>query len=141
MSDALAKQPTPPPELKTDSWDSVEDQLKKGASLVVVAFVHMWSAPALHVVTSLNRIKPEASFAHIFIVNVDSEPVRSREFRLRSTPAVCFFFDGKPLTVRRPDWEDQRFFVGAMPEDNWLDLIRHARDAGERGKLIVYADF
>jgi len=126
----------------SDSWLLVEEHFRTGKEkLVVIAFVHFWSSPSLHVIASLSRIKSEVSFARVFAINADNEPAKCREFRLRSTPSVCFYYDGKPLTVRRPDWEDQQFFVGAMPEDNWLDLIRHARDAGERGKLIVYADF
>ncbi len=138
--------------VRYDSYTLVGDALRTGLSraaiaasgnvaaqrasrLVVVAWIDRWAPPAQALASALEamRMGGEVPFAQIFVLDAAAERERAWEAGVVSTPSVHFFWDGEPVVVRRPDWEDGYALVGAMSSDRLLEVIRHARACGDKG--------
>ena len=64
---------------------------------------------------------------------------------MASTPALFFYLDGEPMLVRRPGWEDDRKYRGALVAAQLLEIIRHARSLcggdGSSEPAVLSLDF
>eukprot|EP00753_Platysulcus_tardus_P016806 PLAT6052.1.p4 GENE.PLAT6052.1~~PLAT6052.1.p4 ORF type:complete len:136 (+),score=45.81 PLAT6052.1:572-979(+) len=127
-------------------WAAVDEQLAKSKTgerpLCVVAFISDWSPAALHMAHQLDELNRsgDVHFAHLFTVNADSAEGAVEKYDISSTPALMFFWAGEPLTVRKPDWDDDVKLMGAISDESLVDVIRFARETGERGKSILLVD-
>ncbi len=77
---------------------------------VVGCFTHSCSPAAMFVakqVTAL-RDRGDASFASFFVMDTNTEEgaARASELGITALPAVCFWYHGRQLTVRRPGYTD-----------------------------------
>ena len=39
-------------------------------------------------------------------INAEEDRAKCIELGVASPPALVFYFDGKPITIRRPEWDD-----------------------------------
>lgn len=152
-----------------DSWLAVERELEQrgaaapaeqksgggasgGQGLVVVSFAHAWNPGALFSALAVEQLRsgPDISFARVFIVDPDVDRVAMHQhgategnqpLDVVATPAFAFFWKGKVMTVRRPDWDDDVKFVGALDTEKILDMIRHARETAYNNEMLIHVDF
>ena len=122
---------------------------QRAPRLVVVAFVETWAPPSLTTAVALEAVRMAGdvqAFSQIFIVDASTERDAAWEAGVVSTPALLFYWDGEPVLVRRPAWEDDNKFAGAASVERLVEIIRHARDccdkcAAESASLVVGLDF
>lgn len=143
-----------------DEYSLVQDAISSARSLVhesedaapvprltVVAFIDKWAKPAMAVASSLEAIRMHRDverFARLFIIETNCERDKSFEFGIASTPAIVFFWGGRLVTVRRPDWDDDKKLVGALSQETLLEVLRHARECcanNTEGDLVLSLDF
>lgn len=137
-----------PPTLRFDSYGSVQEALRAGAGrvavaaqgsleaqraprLAVVLFADEWAPPALATAAALEAVRSGGDvqgFAQLFLVDASEERDHTWEAGVVTTPALTFYWDGEPVLVTRPDWEDDYKYCGAMSIDRLLEIVRHARD-------------
>ena len=67
------------------------------------------------------------------------------EAGVTSTPAVIFYWEGRPAVIHRPGWEvDNK--LKAIPNDKLSEVIRHARDCctkceSDGSPLVINFDY
>lgn len=132
--------------------------------LVVVVFVDKWSPPAMRLALDVEvlRTSNDVRFAQLFVVDaaqarrcvrpalrcatehplaVVQEREAAWELGVTATPAVLCYWEGKPVTVHRSDWEGGFTFVGAISRPQLVEYLRHTRDCcvdcSERGRPLV----
>ena len=80
------------------------------------------------------------AFAQLFVLEATAEHECCWELGVVTTPSVVFFWDGTPVCVRRPDWDDDTKLVGAQTQEILLEVIRHTREcclqAGEHDPVL-----
>ncbi len=62
------------------------------------------------------------------------------ELGIAVSPALIFYWDGVPLTIRRPEWDDDIKYAGSITKEGLLDLIRAVKDAALRGSKMIHCD-
>ena len=88
-----------------------------GAGLVVACFAHAWNPGAVFTALAMEQLRsgPDISFSQAFIIDPDVDRVAMHEHGAKegnqpldvvASPAFAFFWQGKIMTVRRPDWDD-----------------------------------
>ena len=88
----------------------------------------------------------QRSAATLLRPRASQEQEAAWELGVTATPALLFFWDGKPVTIHRSDWEGSFAFVGAASRAQLVELIRHTRDCcvecSDKGApLVVGIDF
>ena len=75
---------------------------------MIGCFAHKWNRCAASVVKSLHElcIEGEIHFAQLCFLDADNERRKCIDLALVSTPALLFYWDGQPVTIRRPEWDD-----------------------------------
>ena len=120
----------------------------RGSTLVVVCFAHAWNPGAVFTALAMEQLRsgPDISFARAFIIDPDVDRVAMHEYGAKEgnqpldvvgSPAFAFFWRGKIMTVRRPDWDDDVKFVGPLDGDKLLDMIRHARETAYGNEMLI----
>ncbi|KAJ4457659.1 hypothetical protein PAPYR_6797 [Paratrimastix pyriformis] len=146
METGAPQQPT----IQFETWADVSNAIQKSRipssgvpRLVVVCFCTPWNPTSRMSARYFKELSegPDARFAKISIVNAEAELSACHSMTIHATPAVQFYWDGQLLTIRRPDWDDDTKFVGSTTKENWLELIRYARDAGLKHNSILYVQF
>ena len=94
-----------------------------------------------HLVYLASHLCFQITFANVFIVDADIERSCCTKLGIHCTPALLFLWNGKPLTVRRPNWDDDVKFCGSISAENLLDLIRYAQDTGITKRRFLNVDF
>lgn len=51
-----------------------------------------------------------------------------------------FYYGSTAMIIRRPDTDDDNKMVGDTSKDNWLGLVRAAKECGDRGQMQLYVD-
>ncbi|KAL1511140.1 hypothetical protein AB1Y20_005959 [Prymnesium parvum] len=126
---------------------AVPDPTPSAPRLLVVAFIDQSSPPALATAATLESIRSAREvdgFAQLFLLEASAEAARAAELGLVSTPALAFYWDARPLIVRRPDWADGALLVGPLPHATLLEVMRHARECcigAAGGELVLSLDF
>ena len=126
---------------------SIEAQ--RAPRLMVVAYADPWAPPAHSTAVAVEQVRMGGdvqAFAQIFLLDAMAEREAAYEAGIVSTPAILFYWDGEPVIVRRPLWEDDTKFTGAITAERLVEIIRHARDCCAKGveestQLIVTVDF
>jgi hypothetical protein len=121
-------------------------EAQRAPRLAIVCFADAWSPPAVAAVAALEQISGDLrGFAQTFAVDAAQEQERAWEAGVVSTPAFLFYWDGQPVLVRRPDWDDDNKLAGAFGMEQLLEIARHAREccgnASEGEQLILALDF
>eukprot|EP00727_Mastigamoeba_balamuthi_P012820 m51a1_g8160 hypothetical protein (115) ;mRNA; f:66560-67176 len=107
-----------------DTWPQVDEAIAKAdLPLVIACMAQAWSPPSMHAARALSEIRAsdEIKFARILVVDADHEVPKAFDLRVSSTPAVFFFWHDKPLV--------------------WVEMIRLARDTGERKQHVLSVDY
>jgi hypothetical protein len=55
---------------------------------------------------SRRRLRSSSMFYRQLLTLSKNKASDCHTFRIQSTPCVYFFWEGKPMTIRRPDWAD-----------------------------------
>jgi hypothetical protein len=126
---------------------SIEAQ--RAARLAVVAFVDPWAPPAHATAVALEQVRMSGdvqAFAQLYLVDASAERDATWDSGVVTTPALLFYWDGAPVVVRRPTWEDDNKFTGACSAERLVEIIRHTRDccfkcAEDHAELVVGLDF
>ena len=145
-----------------DSCCSVEDALvssrtgRAGRSpgsvppprLTVVCYADPWAPPAMATAAAMETVRmggEVAAIANLFNINASEEHENASVLGVTSTPALFFYLDGEPMLVRRPGWEDDRKYRGALVAAQLLEIIRHARSLcggdGSSEPAVLSLDF
>lgn len=144
-----------------DQYRRKADPNTKVPRLLVVCFAERWDPVDMHAATILHDIQRSGilPFARILILDRHASEDAFRALRIVSTPATVFYYDGKPLEVSRPDWENADYRKGApsvrrscpatdlgavvaSPEqDRWVEVIRYAREVGAARGSRLDLDF
>ena len=89
-----------------------------------------WNRASLFLLQTLQALEEggELRFAKLLYVDADRERSKCIELNLACPPALIFYWDGKPLTLRRPDWDDDVKYVGCASRDRvrystWITLV------------------
>lgn len=121
------------------------DDSLAAARLVAVCFADRWSKTAMSTALSLESVRQGReveAFAQSFVVDAATEPEVCWELGVTATPALLLFWDGQPVTIRRPDWADDTKLSGAFASERVLEIIRHTRDSclqpGVEGVLVSF---
>ncbi|KAH7824292.1 uncharacterized protein MONOS_215 [Monocercomonoides exilis] len=133
-------------------WDSipnVQTALTESSTkmtypkLIVVLFLTPWNPTSKSTARSFLEIVSSGEFPNvkIFFVNIEDELAKCKSLSIHTTPAVQFFWGGKILTIRRPDWDDDNKFVGTLPKEHWIELIHYIFDACSRGETTMFSRF
>jgi hypothetical protein len=102
-----------------------------GRRLVVVCVAHSWNPCSVSAATYLETLRSNemVNFAQVYLIDGQENPEALWEFgfvltlsictqlhsifnsigiaiRVRGSPCVLLYFDGKPMTIRRKDWMD-----------------------------------
>lgn len=112
--------------------------------LVVVCFAQEWSPPALHTAQALEKLRSDGLDPHIgqvFIVDADKESGCTWELGVRATPAIVYYKDGDPMTVRRLAQSDDIKLVGSFSAENVCSSVQKARQAINAGESDIVFDF
>ena len=123
-----------------------------GSGLIVACFAHAWNPGAVFTALAMEQLRSgsDISFAQAFIIDPDVDRVAMHEHGAKegnqpldvvASPAFAFFWQGKIMTVRRPDWDDDVKFVGPLDSDKLLDMIRHARETAYSSEMLIHVDF
>lgn len=109
---------------------------KISKQLVAVLVLHPWSPVAMCSAEQVTRLQAqhELDFAHVIFVNGDEAP---DAWQVRATPALFLFHNGRRLTFRRPDFDDDVQFCGQLSQAALLELLQFAREAGAHGLTVV----
>jgi len=133
---------------KWDELSKVKEALRKEAgvkgaaerpNVIAVCYLQTWSPTAMQVVKDLDAVM-KSSKLQTFICDADSDS-GLLQMKIHATPALQFFYRGKALTIRRPDWADDDKFVGSLSKDNLAELFRYAGTVQNDGAKILNVDF
>lgn len=80
-------------------------------------------------------------FARFHVVDANEEAKTCWEQGIISTPALLFYWQGRPLNVRRAGWNDDNKFVGALSHEQLVELVRSARAAVSSNNALMHVDF
>ena len=123
-------------------------EAQRGPRLVAVAWIDTWAPPAQVAAQAVEAVRTarDCPFAQLFIVEATEHSDKAWEFGVVTTPAMQFYWDGAPVKVRRPDWEDDNKLTGPLMGTKLLEVLRHVRtccDAGpsELGQYVLSLDF
>lgn len=97
--------------IRLDSYKSAREAiLAKSSSvkLVVLCFIETWNKISMHTAQLFEKFRAnkEMSYAHIFIIDNNQSNEAAFDYGVAVTPAVVFIWEGKPLNVQRPNWND-----------------------------------
>ena len=113
--------------------------------LTVVCFADDWAPPALATAAALEAVRSSGEvqgFAQLLLIDMSEERNHAWECGIVTTPALTFHWDGEPVLITRPDWEDDYKMYGALSTERLLEIIRHARDCCcKDGPLMLALDF
>ena len=116
-------------ELSNAGLRTHEDEASRAPRLVVICIADKFGGPAMSTAHSLEAVRAEVeAFAQCFCVEAIAQADKCWDLGVVATPAVLFFWDGEPVSVRRPDWDDDTKLHGAFTPDKLLEVIRHTRD-------------
>ena len=81
---------------------------ERSSRLIIICAAYSWSPTTLFVPNTLLQLKRrgEINFATVYAVKADLDRPRCEELGITAGPAILFYWDGKLLTVRRPDFDD-----------------------------------
>ncbi len=84
--------------------------LAAATEFTIVCFADSTSPAAMFVAKQVATLRErgDASFARVLLLDAASPEVcdKGTEYGVVSTPAVCFLYNGRTLTVRRPGFTD-----------------------------------
>ena len=113
--------------------------------LVVVCFSDSWSPTSRAVVSSLARLRQDLPFASLVWLEASREHASAQNLGIYATPAVVFYWNGHPVSLRRPDQDTDHKFVGALSDAQLLQTIHHVQDCCLQGEQeqppLVSLDF
>ncbi|KAL9644619.1 hypothetical protein ABK040_015358 [Willaertia magna] len=123
-------------------WDSVAHTVLvalnkvEECKLVVCLFAEGYSPIDRKIISMFEGIRKEQSVpsVKIFIVNLSDNISFAKNFGVKTTPSVVFFYEGKPMTISRSGWDDDVKLVGATSKENYVNFMRLAREVGEEGR-------
>ena len=121
------------PSLST--WSTFETTLSStDKRLVIACIVQDWNRLSIFLMKCLQEIVEDGDirFAEVVYINADEEREKCFEIGLSSPPALMFYWEGTPIMIRRPEWPDDKKYVGVPKKETLLELIRFAKEAGER---------
>ena len=133
--------------------------------LVVVAFVDKWSPPAMRLSMDIEALRAgnDVRFVQLFVLDaaqarllplpfcamplptictaLAQEREAAWDLGVTATPALFCYWEGKPVTVHRSDWEGGFAFVGALSRPQLTEYLRHTRDCcvdcSEKGRPLL----
>jgi hypothetical protein len=96
-------------QIRWDSYSTAKDALNNKSSykLVVICFAEKWNHFSRYVALIFERLRMsgDVPYAQIFIIDsADNEA--AWDYSIAITPAVIFFWEGKPFNIQRPNWDD-----------------------------------
>jgi thioredoxin 1 len=92
--------------------DSTLDEVIKNNTLVLVDFWAEWCGPCKKVSPILDEISAEFNLP-LAKLNVDDNPVKSKEFSVSSIPTMILFENGVPIKT----------IIGAKPKHKMLEEL------------------
>ena len=100
-------------------------------SLVIAFFFRPWLPSSLATKAIVERVEASgklSGFAKFFLINADKDRSGCTKLGVSSCPTLMLFWDGKPVTLRRPGWDDSLQLVGPFTEETLVSLGRFARE-------------